>query len=558
MTKLRLSVLRNARLAVLFFVITLFIAASSSSWQLNHASAAAVGDANCDGQITSVDAVWILQFAAGLLTSLPCQEEADTNLDGAVTSLDAVLVLQFVAGRLPNLPPGTLSPLRDHGLAYGPFRDGQGPSWIYPTRDEIREDLSQLQFITSKIRTYGSSGSMMAIAEEAADLGFAVTAGASLAQDSGANDDEIAAVIELANRGLVDAVVVGNETQLAGTVSQASLLGYIDTVRASIPSTVRVTTAEPWDVWLERPKLVEAVDYVMIHVHPFWGSVPIGDAASHIVARYLEVTEIAPKDVVIGETGWPTGGTSSIVPGAVASADNQRQLLTEFVPLAKANGIEFFWFSTYDEEWKWNEGLVDPVLPSDRILSGNYIGSSWGLLTSEGQVKDHLANLFLLVPRHASRAERTIFDDRGLATFYDMGVDSSQLRRDWLERTDEGMRMAYPSGQAWGAVFITVGEPVRPPRPWKDFSSFSSVTIELRGEVGGESVAVGIKDATDPDTGRESRVFVQGISTSWQTLEFQLDDFISADLDRLYVVMEFVFADAAAQTVHFRNITYLP
>ena len=64
-----------------------------------------VGDANCDGSVNAIDAALVLQFNAGLLGSLPCEDAADVNGDGDITSVDAALILQFTAGLLGSLPP---------------------------------------------------------------------------------------------------------------------------------------------------------------------------------------------------------------------------------------------------------------------------------------------------------------------------------------------------------------------------------------------------------------------------------------------------------------------
>ena len=64
-----------------------------------------VGDANCNGGVDSLDALFILQFSAGLLPSLGCPQNADANGDGEVSSLDAALVLQYAAGLLPAPQP---------------------------------------------------------------------------------------------------------------------------------------------------------------------------------------------------------------------------------------------------------------------------------------------------------------------------------------------------------------------------------------------------------------------------------------------------------------------
>ena len=57
-------------------------------------------DVNCDGTTSSIDALIVLQFSAGQLASLPCEESADVNGDGVVNVLDALLILQFNAGLL--------------------------------------------------------------------------------------------------------------------------------------------------------------------------------------------------------------------------------------------------------------------------------------------------------------------------------------------------------------------------------------------------------------------------------------------------------------------------
>jgi hypothetical protein len=61
------------------------------------------GDANCNGNTDSIDVAVILQYVAGLVSSLPCQSLADVNGQGGVNSIDASLILQYVAGLIPNL-----------------------------------------------------------------------------------------------------------------------------------------------------------------------------------------------------------------------------------------------------------------------------------------------------------------------------------------------------------------------------------------------------------------------------------------------------------------------
>jgi hypothetical protein len=52
-----------------------------------------------------LDALLLLQYAAGLLDSLPCPGNSDVNGDGNMNTLDAQLILQYGAGLIPSLPP---------------------------------------------------------------------------------------------------------------------------------------------------------------------------------------------------------------------------------------------------------------------------------------------------------------------------------------------------------------------------------------------------------------------------------------------------------------------
>jgi hypothetical protein len=149
-----------------------------------------------------------------------------------------------------------------------------------------------------------------------------------------------------------------------------------------------------------------------------------------------------------------------------------------------------------------------------------------------------------------------IYMGNSLSPGLDLGVDTSGRRHDWLTNMSGFMRMAYPSAQEWGAIFITVGPVTPAPHPSIDLSAFDTLSLDLRGDFGNETVYIGIKDWLDPDDGTEVTVPIQ-VTSGWKTYTFDLSTFFTADLKHVYIPTEFVFKGPSAETVYFRNVQYL-
>lgn len=162
-------------------------------------------------------------------------------------------------------------------------------------------------------------------------------------------------------------------------------------------------------------------------------------------------------------------------------------------------------------------------------------------------------------PAAATSKSQIIYKGTTLTKGYDMGVDTSDGLGNWVVDTHDSMCMNYPGNQEWGAVFITFGKPVPfDQRPGQDLSTYQTLSMELKGEKGGEYVSIGLKDKLDKDDGGERKYNVN-VTNEWQTYTFPLSDFDTADLTQLYVLTEFVFEpDTPAENICFRNIEYLP
>ena len=61
----------------------------------------------------------------------------------------------------------------------------------------------------------------------------------------------------------------------------------LDGLRAAV--SVPVSTAEPWHVWLSQPELARHVDFITVHLLPYWEGVPVEAAVDDALLRYRQV-----------------------------------------------------------------------------------------------------------------------------------------------------------------------------------------------------------------------------------------------------------------------------
>ncbi|MFT3892761.1 MAG: SUMF1/EgtB/PvdO family nonheme iron enzyme [Anaerolineales bacterium] len=93
------------------------------------------------------------------------------------------------------------------------------------------------------------------------------------------------------------------------------------------------------------------------------------------------------------------------------------------------------------------------------------------------------------------RESLTIYSGEALSSGFDMGVDTSEHRHDWVMNMGGATQMSYPDGEDWGVVYITVGKPSSyQHRQARDFSMYQTVSVNLRGQYGGEIVYLAIKE----------------------------------------------------------------
>jgi exo-beta-1,3-glucanase (GH17 family)/cellulose synthase/poly-beta-1,6-N-acetylglucosamine synthase-like glycosyltransferase len=244
-------------------------------------------------------------------------------------------------------------------VSYSPFEGNVNPdAGGRASIERIRADLKQLAPVTRAIRTYSSTGGVELVPGAAAEVGLRVSVGAWIDKDKDRNEREVRNVIDLAKRhSNVSSIVVGNETIYRDDVKVNELIQYIQRVKRSV--SVPVTTGEIWSVWRDHPELVSAVDYIAVHILPYWEGVSEKSAVDAAIGGYENLRRLYPgKRIVIAEFGWPSAGYNfkNATPGRI----EQAVVLRDFVSRAEAFGIDYNIVEAIDQPWKTNEGGVGP------------------------------------------------------------------------------------------------------------------------------------------------------------------------------------------------------
>ncbi|KAJ6532031.1 glycoside hydrolase family 17 protein [Mycena capillaripes] len=273
-----------------------------------------------------------------------------------------------------------------YGIAYTP--EGSQLPDCGNSLDDVITDIQLLSQLTTRIRLYGADCNQTELVLEAitqTKVDMTVWLGNyAIATDNGAaydrQRDAIKAAIQKYGVAHVGGLTVGNEFILnyldannatdpngsVGNTGAGILIGDIDDTRSMMGdlslSNITIGTSDAGSYF--NNLVLEAVDYGMANVHPWFADSKVEDAAGWTADFFSETdlkaaaaVENAPQ-MYIAETGWPTGSSdaASATNGASAASEANLQIfLDTFVCQANKNGTKYFFFEYFDEKWKDEE-----------------------------------------------------------------------------------------------------------------------------------------------------------------------------------------------------------
>ncbi len=292
-----------------------------------------------------------------------------SNLYQRRLSLAGINVSSMTADELQQLVLKILQ-AKIHGLSFSPYTEGQGPGTVVG-KAQIRERLAVIEPYVRWIRTFSCTDGHELIPAIARERGLKTLVGVWLDDDREHNELELENAIRVAREGRVDILGVGNEVLLRGDLSEDELLDYIRRAKEALPG-VEVGYVDAYFEFAAHPRITEACDVVLANCYPFWEGCPAEHALLYMKEMYRTAAAAANgKRVIVSETGWPNIGTAE--GGAVPSHENAIKYFVDTCQWAEADGIEVFYFSSFDEAWK--------------VDAEGDVGAYWGLWDKDGKPK---------------------------------------------------------------------------------------------------------------------------------------------------------------------------
>jgi len=257
-----------------------------------------------------------------------------------------------------------------HGLCFSPYLEGQNIG-DQLSKSQISKRMDVIAPYSQWVRSFSCTEGNEHTPKIAKEKQLQTMVGAWIGDDKIQNEKEIKALIKLAKSGFVDIAVVGNETLMRGELSEEELLAYINRVKKALPE-IPVGYVDAYYQFVERPKIIDACDVILVNCYPFWEGCNIEESALYLKQMYAVTQQFAKgKPVIISETGWPNKGAR--LESAQPTENNAMKYFIDTSNWAQKNEIPLFYFSSFDESWKvHHEGDV---------------GARWGIWDKNEKLK---------------------------------------------------------------------------------------------------------------------------------------------------------------------------
>ncbi|MEM6772610.1 MAG: glycosyl hydrolase family 17 protein, partial [Bacteroidota bacterium] len=135
---------------------------------------------------------------------------------------------------------------------------------------------------------------------------------------------------------------------------------------------VQVGYVDAYYEFTDHPAIADACDVILANCYPYWEGCAQEYSLVYMKQMYQQAMAAGKgKKVIITETGWPSQGEGE--KAATPSAVNAMKYFINAQEWSRADGIELFYFSSFDESWK--------------VGAEGDVGAYWGIWDKEERLK---------------------------------------------------------------------------------------------------------------------------------------------------------------------------
>ena len=273
-----------------------------------------------------------------------------------------------------------------YGLNFYPFIK-EGQSQYYGTQiseEQIRELITTIAPYTEWIRTYGCTDGLEKSGRIAHGLGLKIAVGAFLTRNLSANEEEISSLIDIAQAGEADMLIVGHEVMYRDYLTEDQLIEYINRVKENT-SGIPIATSDFYREFIDHYGVTKAIDIVLANYYPYWEGASIDYAIYNIHVQHLQLLEVMntiSKTVMVSEAGWPSSGYHAMtgrIDNAVASLENAGFFFLNFISWANAENVSYF-YDAFNQPHT-SKDIYEQI-------------SDWGIWDEDGYLKPGMEKVF--------------------------------------------------------------------------------------------------------------------------------------------------------------------
>ena len=257
-----------------------------------------------------------------------------------------------------------------HGMCFSPYIEGQDTDDVL-IESETKQRMAIVAPHTKWVRSFSCTKGNEMIPVFAREKGLKTMVGAWISNDKERNNREISNLIKMAKEGQVDIAVIGNEVLLRNELSVQEITGYLQKVKEQVKD-IPVGYVDAYYKFIEHPELAAACDVILVNCYPFWEGSSVQNSLDDLRRMYALTQKVAGnKKIIISETGWPSKGGK--VNQAEPSAINAQKYFLQTQEWAEKEGVEMFYFSSFDESWK--------------VREEGELGARWGIWDKDENLK---------------------------------------------------------------------------------------------------------------------------------------------------------------------------